>query len=64
MQERTKAGQEAARLRGRMLGRPAGLSPKLAKKAKAITAIYPISLLDNQLLLIVQAEHPASCFSN
>lgn len=40
MQERTKAGQEAARLRGRMPGRPAGLSPELAKKAKAIAAIY------------------------
>ena len=38
--ERTKAGLKAARARGRLGGRPKGLSPALKRKAPAVAALY------------------------
>ena len=38
--ERTKAGQEAARLRGKFIGRPKGLSKDAIKKAEVVKELY------------------------
>lgn len=40
IRERTKASLTAARARGRMGGRPKGLSPEAQAKAKAVKAMY------------------------
>ena len=55
IRERTKAGLAAARARGRIGGRPKGLTPEAQAKARAVKAIY--ALKTHTILEIGQLFH-------
>ena len=55
IRERTKAGLAAARARGRIGGRPKGLTPEAQAKARAVNSIY--ALKTHTILEIGQLFH-------
>lgn len=60
--ERTKAGQEAARLRGKFIGRPKGLSKDAMKKAKIVKELYEDKLMKAEDIATVIGKSRATVY--